>query len=58
MHANPLPTPNPAFYPIFRRLRWDIPEPSLVDAITFDHVIAARVTMCLPLLFYEMVHVG
>ena len=55
--ANPLPIPDPPFYPLFRWLRLDIPEPSLVDAITFDHVIAARETMGLPLLFHEMVHV-
>jgi hypothetical protein len=55
--ADPLPIPDPPFYPLFRRLRLDIPEPSLVDAITFDHVIAARESMGLPLLFHEMVHV-
>jgi len=55
--ANPLPIPDPPFYPLFRWLRLDIPEPSLVDAITFDYVIAAREPMGLPLLFHEMVHV-
>ncbi len=35
----------------------DIPEPSLVEAITFDYVIAAREPMGLPLLFHEMIHV-
>ena len=55
--ADPLPIPDPPFYPLFRRLRLDIPEPSLVEAITFDHVIAARESMRLPLLFHEMVHV-
>ena len=56
--ANPLPITDPPFYPLFRWLPLDIPEPSLVDAITFDYVIAAREPMGLPLLFHEMVHVG
>jgi len=55
--ANPLPITDPPFYPLFRWLPLDIPEPSLVDAITFDYVIAARETMGFPLLFHEMVHV-
>jgi len=55
--ADPLPIPDPPFYSLLRWLRLDIPEPSLMDAITFDHVIAAREPMGLPLLFHEMVHV-
>jgi hypothetical protein len=57
VQADPLPIPDPPFYPLLRWLRLDIPEPSLVEAITFDHVIAARESMRLPLLFHEMVHV-
>jgi hypothetical protein len=57
VQADPLPIPDPPFYPLLRRLGLDVPEPSLVEAITFDNVIAARETMGLPLLFHEMVHV-
>jgi len=57
VRADPLPIPNPPLYPLLRRLRLDLPEPSLVEAITFDYVIAAREEMGLPLLFHELVHV-
>ena len=57
VRADPLPIPNPPLYPLLRLLRLDLPGPSLVEAITFDHVIAAREEMGLPLLFHELVHV-
>ncbi len=56
VQADPLPIPDPPFYPVLRRLRLDVPEPCLVEAITFGHVIAAREPMGLPLLLHEMVH--
>ncbi len=55
--ADPLPVPDPPFYAVLRLLRLDVPQPSLVEAITFGHVIAAREVMSLALLFHEMVHV-
>jgi len=57
VQADALPIPDPPFYPVLRRLGLDVPEPSPVEAITFDYVIAAREPMGLPLLFHEMVHV-
>jgi hypothetical protein len=56
LQADPLPIPDPPLYPIFRWLRWDIPEPSLTEAITFDHVVATRGVMNDQLLFHELVH--
>jgi hypothetical protein len=55
--VDPLPIPNPPFYPVLRQLRLDIPGPTLVEAITFDYLMAARESMGLPLLFHELVHV-
>jgi hypothetical protein len=56
VQVDPLPIPNPPLYPILRRLKVDLPEPALTEAITFDCVIATREDMGLPLLFHEMVH--
>jgi hypothetical protein len=56
LQTHPLPIPDPPFHSVLRWLRMDVPQPSLVEAITFGHVIAARETMGLPLLFHDMVH--
>jgi hypothetical protein len=57
VHVDPLPIPNPPFYPLLRWLKLDMPEPALTEAITFLDMIASREPMGLPLLFHEMVHV-
>ena len=57
VQADPLPIPDPPLYAILRWLRLDIPGPSSVAAITFDHLIATREEVGLPLLFHELVHV-
>jgi hypothetical protein len=57
VQADPLPIPDPPLYPLLRWLRLDLPEPSLLEAITLDYLIAAREEMGLPLLFHELVHV-
>lgn len=57
VQADPLPIPDPPFYPTVRRLHLDFPRPSLVAAITFDEIIATRKAMTSRLLFHEMVHV-
>jgi hypothetical protein len=58
VEQDPLPIPDPPFYPVLWRLRLDFPRPSLVAAITFGDVIAARETMTDQLLFHELVHVA
>ena len=57
VQVDPLPIPNPPLYPFLRLLRLDMPEPRLTEGITFDHVIASREPMGLPLLFHELTHV-
>jgi len=54
LQTDPLPIPDPPFHSVLRSMRMDVPQPSLVEAITFGHVIAARETMGLPLLFHEL----
>jgi hypothetical protein len=56
VQADPLPIPDPPFYPALRWLRLDLPEPSLTEAITFDDLIASRDLMSSRLLFHELVH--
>jgi hypothetical protein len=56
LRADPLPIPDPPFYPLLRRLRLDFPEPRLVAAITLDSVVATREEMTARLLFHELVH--
>src|SRR5450755_4374863 len=56
VRADPLPIPDPFFYPALRWFRLDLPEPSLTEAITFDDLIASRDVMTPRLLFHELVH--
>ena len=56
VHSDPLPIPDPPFYPQLRRLGLDFPSPAMTAAITLDYVIASRAPMSLSLLFHELVH--
>lgn len=56
-HADPLPVADVPFAAGLRHLGFSFPEVSRVEAITLDHVIAAREPMPLALLFHELVHV-
>jgi hypothetical protein len=57
VQGDPLPVANPPFSHIVRRFGLTYPDLTMVDAITFDHVIAARVPLTPDLLFHELVHV-
>jgi hypothetical protein len=57
VQADPLPIPNPPFYPLLRLLQLDLPEPALTQAITFLDLIATRQPMSLALAFHELVHI-
>lgn len=57
VESDPLPVAEPPLTSTLRRLGLSFPRVSLVEAITFGHVIAAREPMPLPLLFHELVHV-
>lgn len=57
VESDPLPVSEPALTDTLRRLGLSFPQVSLVEAITFGHVIAAREPMALGLLFHELVHV-
>jgi len=57
VEGDPLPIPALPFRDIARHLGLDIPDASLVAAITFDHIIASRQPLTPALLFHELVHV-
>lgn len=55
--ADPLPLPEPPFSSLARRLGFDFPSISPIEAITFRDVIVCRTAMHRSLLFHELVHV-
>ena len=57
VESDPLPIPDLPLSNQVRRLGLDFLRPSLIAAITLDHVIASRVPMNARLLFHELVHV-
>jgi hypothetical protein len=56
VERDPLPMPALPFSNTARRLGLDLPDVSLVAAITFDHIIASRQPLTSALLFHELVH--
>ena len=56
VERDPLPIPALPFSDTARRLGLDLPDVSLVAAITFDHIIASRRPLTSALLFHELVH--
>lgn len=54
--ADPLPIPDPPLALIARRMGFQYPRPSTVEAITFDNVITCRTLLNPPVLFHELVH--
>ena len=57
VEGDPLPIPAPLFTKAATVCGMDIPGPSLIAGITFDHVIATREPMSTAMLFHELVHV-
>ena len=57
VEVSTLPLPVPLFSHAVRLIGIDIPDPSLIAGITFDHVIAVREPMGTAMLFHELVHV-
>jgi hypothetical protein len=53
---DPLPIAEIPFRGAARHLGLDLPDVSLVAAITFDHVIASREPLTHAVLFHELVH--
>ncbi|MFN7926094.1 MAG: hypothetical protein U0Q16_38710 [Bryobacteraceae bacterium] len=58
LEQDPLPVSDPPLAAHARRFGFDFPSIALVDAITFDFVIATTRPMPPSLLFHEMVHVA
>jgi hypothetical protein len=56
IECDPLPIPGFPFRNLAHYLGLDLPDISLVSAITFDHIIASRQPLVPTLLFHELVH--
>ena len=56
IECDPLPISGLPFRNLAHYLALDLPDVSLVSAITFDHIIASRQPLVPTLLFHELVH--